>query len=234
MKENTGKRKQLLAIAVCFSMLLALPAISLGGEKSRLVSNLEAEKKQTVVAYGTSLTANGAWVKQLSSELNRRYSGLAAVINSGAGSRASKWGVKNLQTRVIDNQPDAVFIEFSINDASRQSPTTLPQARANLETMIDRILAANKSCEIILMVMNPPTGWHLRDRPKIEAYNQIYRDVAAKRHLLLIDHYPNWQKIRIDDPKLFAQYVPDGIHPNYEGCRAVITPKILSALGIEA
>ena len=215
-------------------MLPVFPAVSLGGEKSRLVSNLEAGKKQTVVVYGTSLTAKGAWVEQLAAELNRRYPGPAVVINSGAGIRASKWGAANLQASVIDKQPDAVFIEFSINDAQRRTPTPVTQARANLETMIDRILAANKSCEIILMVMNPPTGWHLRDRPKIETYNQIYRDVAAKRHLLLIDHYQNWQKIRKDAPNLFSQYIPDGIHPNYEGCKAVITPEILNALGIEA
>jgi len=106
------------------------------------------------------------------------------------------------------------------------------QARANLETMIDRILAANKSCEIILMVMNPPISFHLEQRPKIEDYYQMYRDVAKERKLLLVDHYVNWEPILKKDKALFNKYVPDGIHPGDEGCTKVITPAILKRLGI--
>jgi len=207
---------------------------SQGGENIRLVSNLEAGKKQTVVTYGTSLTAQGAWVAQFSAELDRRYPGLTTVINSGEGAMWSKWGVDNLDARVTGKQPDAVFIEFSINDAYLPYNMSVEQARSNLETMVDRILATNKSCEIILMVMNPPTGVHLAIRPQIESYNQMYRDVAARRHLMLIDHYPNWQQILNADPKRFSAYVPDGIHPNAEGCKMVITPRIINVLGMTA
>ena len=80
--------------------------------------------------------------------------------------------------------------------------------------------------------MNPPTGVHLEKRLKVESYNQMYRDFAVEHHLPLIDHYPNWQKLLKTDPKRFVEYVPDGIHPNAEGCKLVITPTILSALGI--
>ena len=61
----------------------------------------------------------------------------------------------------------------------------------------------------------------------------MYRDVAKARKLLLIDHYPSWEKILNEDPKLFNKYVRDGIHPGFEGCKAVITPNITKALGIE-
>ncbi len=202
-------------------------------ETSRLVSNLNAGKKQIIVTYGTSLTASGKWAEQLSNQLDRFYPGQATIINSGAPEKASNWGVKNLQERVIDQHPDAVFIEFSINDADWHLGMSQKKSRKNLETMIDRILAANKSCEIILMVMNPPTGSHLNGRKKIEAYNQIYRDVAAERNVMLIDHYPAWQKILKENPQQFAMYVPDGIHPNWEGSSAVTTPNILKALGID-
>lgn len=42
-------------------------------EKSRLVANLEAGKKQVVVAYGTSLTADGGWVAQVTGVLEKRF-----------------------------------------------------------------------------------------------------------------------------------------------------------------
>jgi hypothetical protein len=62
----------------------------------------------------------------------------------------------------------------------------------------------------------------------------MYRDVAVQRHLTLIDHCPNWQQILKVDPQRLSEYVPDGIHPNAEGCRAVITPGIVRALGMDA
>jgi acyl-CoA thioesterase I len=219
-----------LAMALALLPLFSTPSFC--QDTNRLVSNLNAGKKQVIVTYGTSLTAAGKWVKQISDELDRRYPGLATVINRGENSKTSHWGLENLQSRVIDHHPDAVFIEFSINDADAHLGMSLKKSRKNLKTIIDRILAANKSCEIILMVMNPPTGPHLNGRKKFEAYNQVYREVAKERNLILIDHDPAWQKILKENPALFSQYVPDGIHPNWEGCKAVVTPKILSALGL--
>jgi hypothetical protein len=61
----------------------------------------------------------------------------------------------------------------------------------------------------------------------------MVRDVAAERRLMLIDHYPDWQKILTADPKQFSALVPDGIHPNAEGCKQIILPNILRALGVK-
>ena len=228
------KNNHWLTIAAGAAIFLLSSINSQAVEKSKLVSNLEAGKKQAVVTYGTSLTAGGAWVGQLSAELKRHYSELPLVINSGKGAMWSKWGVDNLDARVIAKNPDTVFIEFTINDAFLKYNTSVSQARSNLLNMVDRILATNKTCEIILMVMNPPIGVHLTSRPNIEAYNQMVRDVAAERSLTLIDHYPDWQKILKADPKQFTALVPDGIHPNAEGCKQVILPNILRALGVKS
>ena len=203
-------------------------------EKSRLVLNLESGKKQTVITYGTSLTAGGAWVKQLQEVLGSRYPGKAKVINSGMSGKWSKTGVKYLDERVIQKKPDTVFIEFAINDAFLRYKTSVKLAQSNLENMIERILKANPKCEIILMVMNPPIGSHLQKRPKVTNYYEMYRKVAKDRKLLLIDHYPKWEKILNEDPALFKKYVPDGIHPGAEGCKVVITPNITNSLGIRA
>jgi acyl-CoA thioesterase I len=217
----------LVFILLCFSDLAVR-----AGEVSRLARNLEEGRKQTVVVYGTSLTAGGAWVGQFREELERRYPGRAVVINSGKSAMWSKWGVDNLDARVIEKRPDTVLIEFTINDAYLPYKTTVAQARANLETMTDRIRAAVPECEIILMVMNPPTGVHLERRPDIASYNQMVRDLAKERRFTLIDHYPAWERIRTSDPKTFSVYMPDGLHPGPEGCRAVITPGILTGLGL--
>ena len=204
------------------------------GKESPFVANLRAGKSQTLVTYGTSLTAGGAWVGQLKTALDKAYPDRATVINSGAGAMWSTWGVENLDQRVIAKKPDMVLIEFAINDAYLDYKTSVARARKNLENMIDRILHSKASCEIVLMVMNPPIKVHLQRRPKIKDYYQMYREVAQARKLRLLDHYPAWQKILESDPKRFDAYVPDGIHPAPSGCQAVITPAIVRALGIDA
>jgi len=230
MEYKLNNHYQLLAITIgCLAVLCG----GVPGEarvKSRFVANLAAGKAQTIVTYGTSLTAGGAWVWQLSNELNKDYPGLATVINSGAGAMWSKWGIENLDDRVISKKPDAVFIEFSINDAYSDYKMPVSESRANLNNMIDRILASNKSCEIIIMVMDPPINEHLVNRPHIKDYNQMYRDVARQRHLILIDHYAKWEKIL--KAGRYLELVPDGIHPNDAGCALIITPGIIKALGI--
>jgi acetyl esterase/lipase len=212
--------------------LLAIGHAAAATGTARFVQRLEAGRPQTVVAYGTSLTAGGAWVGQLREALDARWPGLATVVNSGESSMWSKWGVEQLDERVIAKKPDAVLIEFAINDALRDSKIPVAAARANLVTMIERILAAKPETEVILMTMNPPVGMHLKWRPAIADYYEMYRSVARERGLRLIDHAANWAAILADDRARFDRYIPDGVHPETEGCREVITPALLKSLGI--
>jgi len=108
-------------------------------DQPAFVKQLEDGHSQMIVTYGTSLTAGGAWVSQLNQTLEHQYPGLATVINAGQGAMWSKWGVENLDHRVLEHHPDVVFIEFGINDAYAEYQTTVAQARINLEYMIDRV-----------------------------------------------------------------------------------------------
>ena len=213
-------------------LVLACATSTWAAERVGFVAQLKAGKAQTIVTYGTSLTHGGAWVSQLQKTLDMKFPGLAKVINSGQGAMWSKWGVDNLEARVIQKSPDAVIIEFAINDAFLKYETTPADARRNLENMIDRILKANPKCQVILMTMNPPIGVHLERRPKITDYYEVYRQVAKERRLLLIDHYRNWNELLKWDEATFKKYVPDGIHPNALGCENIIMPQLLKSLGV--
>jgi lysophospholipase L1-like esterase len=216
-------------------MALLIPiASSRAEERVGLLSRLQAGEKQTIVTYGTSLTAGGAWVQQLQAALDEKFPRLATVINSGEGGMWSKWGVEHLEERVIQKRPDVVFIEFGMNDAYLDYNTTVDDCRRNLTYMIDRILRARPGCQIILMTMNPPTGEHLLKRPRFKEYYDVYREIAKHRELLLIDHDVNWEKLLKEDEKTFRKYVPDGIHPDALGCEKVITPQILLSLGMRS
>lgn len=216
------------AFLLALALLLGAPAFC--AEPSLLVKNMAAGKKQHLITYGTSLTHGGAWVGQIKTDLEKKFPGLITVTNSAQSGMWSKWGLDNLDARVLQKKPDTVIIEWAINDAFLKYQTSVAEARKNLETMIDKIVAQNPAAEIILMTMNPPIKVHLEKRPEIEKYYQMYRDVAAARKLRLVDHYPNWKKILDSNPAEFDKLVPDGIHPNANGAEKVITPVLLQAL----
>ena len=227
------KIQTLSVVAALTASIAANP--SQAQSESRLVRNLDSGKKQVVVAYGTSLTQGGAWVAQLAGALNEKYPGLATVVNSGGSGRWSDWGVKNVDAMVVQKKPDAVFIEFAINDSVARFNCTVDRARTNLVTMITAIQKGNPDCEIVLMTMTPgdkhPEG-HASHRRNINAYYDMYRAVAKERGFILIDHYPTWKALQAKDNTRFTQYVPDSIHVSAAGCSEVITPAILKALGI--
>lgn len=226
----------LVAVAFGGGAVAAEKAAAPGGG-SRMVAALAAGKKQTVVAYGTSLTAGGGWVTQVQNALDKRYPGRLTLINSGSSGQWSKWGLENLDERVIAKKPDAVFIEFAVNDAVARFSCSVAQSRTHLETMINRILKARPACEIILMTMTPADAYpkgHGSYRDNLPAYYQMVRDVARDRHLVLVDNDPNWRALRKADKEKFARFVPDSIHPVAEGCREVVTPEILNVLGVPA
>ncbi|MBT3380117.1 MAG: sulfatase-like hydrolase/transferase [Lentisphaerae bacterium] len=204
-----------------------------GVRTNRLVANLSAGRKQTVVTYGTSLTRVGAWPDQLRAVLEQHYPGQATLINGAQGGSNSAWGRKSFDERVIAKKPDTVFIEFAINDAVAGRKVSIQRARENLEDMVNRLLTARPNCEIILMTMNPAVGHHRNRRPDLAAYYQMYRDVANDRGFQLIDHHPVWKELLNEDPGRFLGYVPDGIHPVRAGTLRVITPAIVRSLGLK-
>lgn len=200
-----------------------------------LVARLSSGRSQRVGFYGTSLTAAGAWVPQLTAALAGRFPGLLTTFNGAESGMHSRWGVENLDGRVLAHRPDALFIEFAVNDACARFGISVGEARANLENMIDRVLGQNPACDVILQVMNPvidrPEG-HAGWRPVLAAYQDNYRQVAHERGFLCIDHMPAWTELLVRDEAKFRAWVPDGLHPQAEGYSRLVTPEILRRLGM--
>nr|WP_246418133.1 FAD-dependent oxidoreductase [Haloferula luteola] len=206
----------------------------IAGEPAGFLPKLAAGSPLTMVAYGTSLTANGAWVGVVRDWLEARYPGQVTVINSGLSGKNSAEGLARLQAKVLDYQPDVVILEFGTNDAFRYSDgtpsLTVAEARTNLEQMLDQIHAAQPDSECILQTMNTvwnsPAGSNASAtlRPELADYFQMYREVAAARGLRLIDHEPNWAALQLRDPAAFEAAIPDGVHPTAAALEAHMIP----------
>ncbi|MCK9208869.1 MAG: SGNH/GDSL hydrolase family protein [Salinivirgaceae bacterium] len=218
-----------LAFIISLGWLVEKPLYA----QSKIVQNIKNGKEQLVVVYGTSLSSGDcgkSWMGEVANYFNGKYGNHLKYSLSGKSGMWSTWGVEHLEDSVIAKKPDAVLIEFAINDAHEKFKTSPKLASLNLEYMIERIKLQYPSCEIILQVMNMPVGGPARYRPNLNEYYNVYRKVAKAKKLLLIDHYPNWQKILKQGNTIFLEYVPDGIHPNKESGKNVIAPWIINCL----
>lgn len=204
----------------------------------RFIAALRTGRPQHVVIYGTSLSQGGAWVPQLQQALDARFPGLVKLSNSARGGQHSGWGATHVDTAVVALKPDVVFIEFAINDAVTRFDLSLDTIRRNVDTILDRVSTALPACEIILQIMNPAFGKAEGDsshRRNQDAYQQIYRDAAKRRGLLLIDHSLAWNRLLASEGEAAVKkLIPDGVHPNAEGWRRIVTPTLHRALGLEA
>lgn len=219
------------------ALLLCAPGLS---SASQLIDNLKAGKDQTVVVYGTSLTAGGEWTKALKSWLETvNPAAKVNFVNSGQSGKNSIVGLEKLDAVVIAKKPDTVLIEFAVNDAGRREgkpvAVTQEQSGKNLGEMIDRIKKALPGTEIIIQTMNPawdaPNGNRSGSiRPELASYYEVYRKVAAERGLKLIDHNKNWEKIRSENEEQFKAYVADGVHPTKDASVKVTFPEVKKAL----
>lgn len=208
-----------------------------------MIEGLDAGLPRTVVVYGTSLTAGGAWVGQLSAGLNAKYPGLITRVNAGLSGKASNSGVESLSSQVLAHDPDAVFVEFAMNDAftdyepdNIDHNTTQQMSQSNLNAMIDAIRNARPDCEIVMQTMNPawdaPNGNQSgTKRPELAANYAGYREVAAARGLPIVDNFAVWSLLQANESVRFESFVSDGTHPNAAGYQLVVTPAIRWTLG---
>lgn len=129
----------------------------------RALKKLNGQEKLKFLFYGDSITtgcnASGTdmggnvspyappFDKAVCEYLKRKYGADVERINTAVGGMNTKWGVDNLDERVIKYNPDITLIAFGMNDPA----TTHEEYTAMISDMIERIKSANKNAEILLV-----------------------------------------------------------------------------------
>jgi lysophospholipase L1-like esterase len=229
--------RRLLALFALLGLTFASAASAAAPPATpRFITALRAGTPQHVVIYGTSLSKGGAWVPQLQATFDARFPSLVTLTNSARGGQHSGWGATHVDSAVVALKPDVVFIEFAINDAVTRFDLSLDTIRRNVDTLLDRIAAGLPSSEVILQIMNPAFGkaeGESAHRRNQDAYQQIYRDAAKRRGLLLVDHSVAWNHLlAAEGEAAVKKLLPDGVHPNVEGWRRIVTPTLHRALDL--
>lgn len=245
-------RLRLVAFGLGCQLILAVcshPAAA------NIVAKLQSGTNLSVCAIGTSLTdanwnhPNGYtdWFDQTGTWLNSLpYTGKVTLHDRAV---AASWsnstypnpdgGFLQLNTVLSVDNPDAIFIEFAVNDAYNLANLTVQNSKDNLQSMINQIntwgAGHSKAVDIVVLTMNNMNDTNGNNagsaRPNLAQYYQGYRDVAAANPgVTLIDNYPNWVNLFNSNMSLWYQYIPDGAHPNTAGATNVILPTVQAAL----
>ena len=226
--------------------------------RGAILQRLKNGENLKLAAIGTSLTDKGAhnkgWFEHTCEWLNELpYKGKVTCSNHAVGGSASKtgksdpgyhpgrYGLLQLSDVLSGENPDAVFIEFAINDAFLPYHISEQESKENLQTMINQINAwakkqnqgKGKKVDIIVQTMNNCINVHATSRPNLNHYYQGYKKVVKKnREVLFVDNYPNWIALYNSqaDHSNWLRLVPDGIHPNADGDREILLPEVKKAL----
>jgi lysophospholipase L1-like esterase len=217
-----------------------------------IIPRLKHGENLKLAAIGTSLTSG--WFEHTCEWLNTLpYKGKVTWSNHAVGGSASKtgksdpgyhpgrYGLLQLSDVLANENPDAIFIEFAINDAFLPYHISNQASEENLQTMIDQInewakkqnQGKGKKVDIVVQTMNNCINDHAEKRPNLKQYYEGYKKVARKnRGVLLIDNYPNWVALYNSqaDHATWRSYVPDGIHPNADGHREILIKEVQKKL----
>lgn len=241
---TTGKR--FVCVAIFFTLLAPFTATT---AKGTVIQRLEQGDHLNIAAIGTSLTATSFnpqnWFVQTGAWLSAKYPGQVTLSDRAVSGTASVnlpefsrpyGGTWQLEQVLANDNPDAIFIEFAINDAYKQFNISPAQSANNLKTLIGRINAwagdHSKTVDIVVQTMNNTGPSYASAENDVGPYYEAWRQEAAADNVLLIDHYPHWIDLYNSeaDHATWKSYVTDDIHPNTAGITAVTLPEVQRAL----
>jgi acyl-CoA thioesterase-1 len=175
-----------------------------------------AKDARLVVAFGDSLFA-GYGLSQdegFAPTLQRALQGQglkAQVVNAGVSGETTAGGRERLAFTLdgLPRKPDLVIVGLGGNDMLRGLDPA--QTRANLDAILAELKARGIATILTGMLVSPNMG-----PDYAAAFNPIYPDLAKKFGLPL---YPFFLQGVVGRRDL---QLPDGIHPNAQGIKAVV------------
>jgi acyl-CoA thioesterase-1 len=165
-----------------------------------------------IVALGDSLTAgyglraNEAFPVQLEKALNDKGANVK-IINAGVSGDTATGGASRLEWAIADN-PEVVIVELGANDGLRGIDPKITYAK------LDAILTTleDKGIAVLFCGMRMPSNFNG------EAFAAIYPKLASKHAKAIF--YPFFlDGVAMQKGKTLA----DGIHPNAEGVKDIVT-----------
>ena len=179
------------------------------------------ENPYKIVCFGDSLTLR--YVPVFEQKFRERYPAISAtIVNAGVSGETSREALRRLPS-VLKERPDAVVVGFGMNDLGKEGArhVSQPEFEGNLVQMIRE--TEGIGARVLLLTLNPvgdraDSAFNLR----IDAFNNVIREVALEAKVRLIDVHTMWKRELVP----YRKGLEDVCHPNALGAalyaRAVI------------
>ena len=153
---------------------------------------------ERMVAVGDSITkgdgdvdAAGGWVTRLATKLRAAYPhGTFRLANAGVDGDTTAGVLARLTRDVLAPHPQLVIVSIGTNDFDSGVPR--PQFAQQLQTRVQRVLAAPQAPVVILASMLPIAGQTSGRLAAERAYNDVIRRVAAATRVGYLDLFDAW------------------------------------------
>lgn len=216
-----------------------IPEENYQGALANTYSKLTEQKKLKVVYFGGSVTVGAgsshgcySWRGLIGEWLKNNFPEADIInCNKGIGETGTHLGLYRVKKAVIEEKPDLLFIEYSINDlydsasytrASIQFETIVRQVRKELpECDIITIMVTEESCAPNAMNENLQIALHSQALAH-EDICQIYNiPTIHVGRALVREFFPeDWQS---SSDNIWQMYMTDIVHPTDKGYMAYYT-----------
>ncbi|SDL35603.1 Lysophospholipase L1 [Pedobacter sp. ok626] len=146
------------------------PLPKFSGQSLRyILQKLNKKEDLKIVFYGNSIETGAnssgfqnqspfmpSWAELIVYNLRKKYTGKISFSNQSVGGKLAKWGLENVTSAVLPENPDLVIIGFGMNDGTFE---VAPEVyREQISGIMKAVLAKNPKAEFILispMLANP-------------------------------------------------------------------------------
>ncbi|MEY3897514.1 MAG: hypothetical protein RLZZ214_3035 [Verrucomicrobiota bacterium] len=152
--------------------------ITLRAGMPNLFAKLEKGEPVTIAYYGGSITAGPGWRNFTLDWFRNQYpKAKITELNASLGGSGSLIGVFRADHDLVAQKPDAVFIEFSLNDVAdvRDRPAEVAGA---LEGIIRKLRASKPDTDVCLAYTLHSSGVELLNQGKFSASVSLHESIA--------------------------------------------------------
>jgi len=200
-----------------------------------LINEIKTNKNAVWVFCGDSITHGALHTEgkrdyvELVEERVRYELGRAMnlFINTGISGDTTRGILASLEHRALRFQPNVFALMIGMNDCAR-----LPEREfaENLDRIIEGVRAGTKA-HVLLQTCCAIDPALTPERIQYPQFMEVVRRKAQQHKAAFIDHLAQWEKARLENPKLFNSWMANPVHPNGRG-HWVFAERILTDLGL--
>ncbi len=203
---------------------------------ARVIQKIESGETGRIALLASTAFSAPEIRDRLHEELAARYPkknfALSAILPPTHTAR-QKLAFEETFTRLLNERPDLLLVELSLENALPASEITIALHR-NMLTRIAEFIADNlPECELWFATSNPVNlpDTHQYQRPLLDRYYAVTRDRAHALRLKLIDLESDWRPVLDRGSSALKRFLPTSDRPSPEGINHFVIPRLLAALG---